>query len=77
MLGRAMYYDFGVGHVMQPEFPNFDNLKFTVVAIESYMRALSEIGHGMSCHLIVQVPNSVADDLVKTLPETFFLRAGI
>ncbi len=76
MIGRVLYYDIKVGHVMQPDLPAMENLKFTVVAIETYGHALSEISSGYSCAFIVQVPKSDDDELVKTLPETFFLKAG-
>jgi hypothetical protein len=76
MIGRVLEYDINIGTVMQPDLPTMDSLKFTVVAIEAYQRALSEISSGYSCAFIVQVPKSSDDELIKLLPETFFLKAG-
>ncbi len=76
MLGRVLYHDIKIGFVMQPDLPDMDKLKFTVVAIETYGHAISEISSGMTCAFVVQVPIASDDELVKLLPETFFLKAG-
>ncbi len=77
MLGRTLDYDINVGQMMHPDLHDMDNLKFTIVAIEAYYgRAVSEVSSGYSCHLVVQVSKSSDDELVKTLPATFLLKAG-
>ncbi len=76
MIGRVLDYDIKVGLIMQPDLPSMDRLQFTIAAITFYDRAVSELSSGCSCALIVQVPLSSDDDLVKTLPKTFLLKAG-
>lgn len=76
MIGRVLDYDIKVGLIMQPDLADLDRLNFTIAAITFYDRAVSELSSGCSCALIVQVPKSSDDDLVRMLPKTFVLKAG-
>ena len=76
MAGRVLEEDIRVGQTIQPNLPNTDKPKFTIMALETYGHALSEISYGISCQMLVQVPLSSDDDLAKELPKTFFMKAG-
>lgn len=76
--GRVYGVDLHVDDVLSPlvvQSATISTLKFRIVAIETYGRALDLLSAGMSGQLILQLPNDKQDEMVKQLPANVKLTA--